>query len=82
MVTENTTCPECLKQKVVQETPADRDPYMADAIVGAILGFVAFGTVGAVRAWLEDGRRRDPSTFLALDQALLPAWWSAPAGPS
>ena len=56
---------------------------LADHVtVDAALAFVAFGTVGAARAWLEDGRRRDPSTFLALDQTLLPAWWSAPAGPS
>lgn len=43
----------------------------------AAAGFVAFGTVGAIRAWLEQPEPRDPSTFLALDAALVPPWWLA-----
>jgi AcrR family transcriptional regulator len=41
----------------------------------AAAGFVAFGTVGAIRAWLEQPEPRDPGTFTALDAALLPSWW-------
>lgn len=41
----------------------------------AAAGFVAFGTVGAIRAWLGQPEPRDPATFMALDSALLPSWW-------
>ena len=41
----------------------------------AAAGFVAFGTVGAIRAWLGPPEPRDPASFMALDAALLPSWW-------
>jgi AcrR family transcriptional regulator len=42
--------------------------------------FVAFGTVGVVRVWLGTSGSPDPDAFLALDDALLPAWWGTGSG--
>lgn len=54
------------------------DPALASE---AAASFVAFGTVGAIRAWLDSPPPRDPATFMTLDAALLPSWWAAdPAG--
>jgi AcrR family transcriptional regulator len=46
-----------------------------DVTVEAGLGFIAFGTVGAARAWLAQPEPRDPAEFLALVEALQPDWW-------
>lgn len=46
----------------------------------AAAGFVAFGTVGAIRAWLEQSGALDPESFLALDAALVPTWWLGGGG--
>ena len=53
-----------------------RVPGLAPEVTSeAAAGFVAFGTVGAIRAWLEQPEPRDPATFMGLDAALLPSWW-------
>jgi AcrR family transcriptional regulator len=65
--------------RLLQERDIGRGPRVpglsAEVAAEAAAGFVAFGTVGAIRAWLEQPEPRDPATFAALDAALLPPWW-------
>jgi F0F1-type ATP synthase assembly protein I len=69
MTAKNTPCPEYQQRQVARAASAERvrksterleeirkvrDPYMADAVIGAILGAVAFGLlIDKFNGWLS-----------------------------
>lgn len=56
-------------------------PECQDVFVRTAAGFVAAGSVAAIRVWLDTPAPRDVATYLETTAPLLPEWWPFAAIP-